>query len=226
MLLALAAATVLSGCRQDMHNQPKFIPLRSSEFYPDHRSARYPINGTVPRLEDAVVDKEQLDPNSYYLTGKHGAMFGNDLPANMKADRALLLRGEDRYNVYCTPCHSLVGDGNGMIVQRGFKHPPTFHQTRLRNAPIGHFYDVISHGLGAMPDYATQIHPGDRWAIAAYIRVLQLSQNAAEADVAAEDRSKLSAPAGGIRIPDTSYISPTAMPAAPKTQPKPEGGVK
>lgn len=231
MLLAVTAVAVLSGCRQDMHNQPKFIPMRSSEFYPDHRSARYPIPGTVPRLEDAAVDREQLDPNSYFLSGKHGSVFGNDLPANMKLDRDLLLRGQDRYNVYCTPCHSKVGDGNGMIVQRGFKHPPTFHQTRLRNAPIGHFYDVISNGLGAMPDYATQIHPADRWAIAAYIRVLQLSQNATEADVAAEDRAKLSEPAGGIRIPDSSYISPTAMPAAakgeqPKAEPKPEGGVK
>jgi mono/diheme cytochrome c family protein len=230
VLLAVAAATVLSGCRQDMHNQPKFIPLRSSEFYPDQRSARYPIPGTVPRLEDAAVDREQLDPNSYFLSGKHGSVFGNDLPANMKLDKSLLLRGQDRYNIYCTPCHSKVGDGNGMIVQRGFKHPPTFHQARLRNAPIGHFYDVIANGLGAMPDYATQIHPEDRWAIAVYIRVLQRSQAAKESDVAAEDRSKLSEPPGGIRIPDSSYISPTAVPAAPKTEvkpeSKPEGGVK
>lgn len=217
-----------------MHNQPKFVPMRSSEFYPDHRSARYPVTGTIPRLEDATVDKEQLDPNSYYLTAKKGGMFGNELPAGMKLDRPLLVRGEERYNVYCTPCHSKVGDGNGMIVQRGFKHPPTFHQARLRNAPIGHFYDVISHGLGAMPDYATQIHPADRWAISAYIRVLQLSQNAAEADVAAEDRAKLSEPAKSIRVPDTSYMSPTAMPQAPKAESKPEpkaetkpeGGVK
>jgi mono/diheme cytochrome c family protein len=204
--------------------------MRSSEFYPDHRSARYPVSGTVPRLENAMVDREQLDPNSYFLSGKHGAMFGNDLPAGMKLDRVLLLRGQDRYNIYCTPCHSKVGDGNGMIVQRGFKHPPTFHQTRLRNAPIGHFYDVISNGLGAMPDYATQIHPEDRWAISAYIRVLQLSQAATEADVPADQREELNKPAGGIRIPDTSYMSPTAMATpkseAPKAEAKPEGGVK
>ncbi len=238
LLLAVTAAMLLSGCRQDMHNQPKFIPLRSSEFYPDHRSARYPMPGTVPRLEDAAVDKEQLDPNSYFLSGKHGAMFGNDLPAQIKLDKDLLLRGEDRYKIYCTPCHSAVGDGNGMIVQRGFKHPPTFHQARLRNAPIGHFYDVISHGLGAMPDYATQIHPADRWAIAAYIRVLQLSQNATEADVDEKDRGKLTQPQGeGIRIPSSSYTSPTAMPPPAKSEtpkpepaksekPKPEGGAK
>jgi mono/diheme cytochrome c family protein len=228
VLLAMAAAWLLSGCRQDMHNQPKFIPLRSSEFFPDHRSARYPIDGTIPRLEDAALDREQLDPNSYFLTGKHGAAFGNELPAEIKLDRNLLLRGEERYNIYCVPCHSRVGDGNGMIVQRGFKHPPTFHQSRLRNAPIGHFYDVISHGFGAMPDYAAQIHPRDRWAIAAYIRALQLSQDATEADVPPQDRDKLNTQTPPIQIPDTSYVSPTAMqPNAPVAAPTPgKGAVK
>jgi hypothetical protein len=133
------------------------------------------------------------------------------LPQGIKLDRALLLRGEERFNIYCTPCHSRIGDGNGMIVQRGFKHPPTFHQPRLRNAPIGHFYDVISHGFGGMPDYGSQIHPADRWAIAAYIRVLQLSQNATEADVPPQDQDKLNKPSPPIQIPDTSYISPTAL---------------
>jgi len=121
-----------------------------------------------------------------------------------------------------------VGDGNGMIVQRGFKHPPTFHQARLRNAPLGHFYDVISHGFGAMPDYAAQIHPADRWAIAVYLRALQLSQNATVADVPPQDQQELNTPTPAIQIPDTSYVSPTAMqPNVPVAAPTPvKGGVK
>jgi mono/diheme cytochrome c family protein len=226
VLLAISAASIFAGCRQDMHNQPKFIPLRPSDFYGDRRSARYPVPGTVARLEDAAVDREQLDPNSYFLSGKHGALFGNELPTQVasdgKATLELLNRGQERYNIYCVPCHSRVGDGNGMIVQRGFKHPPTFHQARLRNAPLGHFYDVISNGWGAMPDYAAQIHPADRWAIAAYIRALQLSQNAQEADVAPGDRDKMNQPASPVQIPDTSYVSPTAMqPNVPVAAPTP-----
>ena len=126
-------------------------------------------------------DQAQLDPGSYYLTGKHGNVYGNELPMPplTPADRAqVLARGQERYNIYCTPCHSLVGDGNGMIVQRGYKRPPSFHVQRLRNAPLGYFYDVISNGFGGMPDYASQVKPADRWAIAAYIRALQLSQHA------------------------------------------------
>jgi len=199
-----------------MHNQPKFIPLRSTEFFPDHRSARYQVPGTVARLEDPDVDREQLNPDSYFLTGRHGNQFGNELP--IKLDHQSLARGQERYNVYCTPCHSRLGDGNGMIVQRGYKHPPSFHDDRLRNAPIGHFYDVISNGFGAMPDYAAQIKPADRWAIAAYIRALQLSQNATEADVPAADRNKLNEQQH-IQIPDTSQPSPLAFPSQ-------KGGVK
>jgi len=233
---------VLAGCRQDMHDQPKFIPLRSSEFYSDRRSARYPVPGTIPRTisgnsancsnnasqecqERVIVDKEQLDPNSYYLTGKHGNVYGNDLPGDLpfKADTSdgrleILARGRERYTIYCTPCHSELGDGNGMIVQRGYKRPPSFHVQRLKNAPLGWFYDVISNGFGGMPDYAAQVKPADRWAIAAYIRALQLSQGATEADVAQGDREKLNKPdENEIRIPDTS-IKPPA--------PRPEGGVK
>jgi len=211
---------VLTGCRQDMHNQPKFIPLRSSEFYSDRRSARYPVPGTIPQLEDKNVDKEQLDPNSYFLSGKHGNTYGNELPGgtDQKAVAAILARGQERYNIYCTPCHSQLGDGNGMIVQRGYKRPPSFHVQRLKNAPLGWFYDVISNGFGGMPDYAAQVKPADRWAIAAYIRALQLSQHASDTDVAQEDRDKLNKPVeDGIRIPDTSAPLPAAQP---------EGGVK
>jgi mono/diheme cytochrome c family protein len=221
LLLAAAGMAVLAGCRQDMHNQPKFIPLRSSEFYSDRRSARYPVPGTIPQMEDKNIDREQLDPNSYFLTGKHGNIYGNELPfpAADPADRErVLVRGQERYKIYCTPCHSELGDGNGMIVQRGYKRPPSFHVQRLRNAPLGWFYDVISNGFGGMPDYAAQVKPADRWAIAAYIRALQLSQHAAETDVA--DIKDLSKPEeNGIRTPDTSI-----QPPAPA--PQPQGGVK
>ncbi len=204
-----------------MQNQPKFIPLRSSEFYSDRRSARYPVPGTVPRLEDATADQAQLDPNSYYLTGKHGNVYGNELPFDANTPDKLkdvLARGQERYNIYCTPCHSLVGDGNGMIVQRGFKRPPSYHVQRLRNAPLGYFYDVISNGYGSMPDYGSQVQPADRWKIAAYIRALQLSQNAQESDVA--NPAELSKPEEtGIRTPDTS-LQP------PPPSPQPEKGVK
>jgi mono/diheme cytochrome c family protein len=221
LLFAAVGMAVLGGCRQDMQNQPKFIPLRSSEFYSDRRSARYPVPGTIPQLDDKSVDREQLDPNSYYLTGKHGNVYGNELPAagtEQKAVAAILVRGQQRYNIYCAPCHSQLGDGNGMIVQRGYKRPPSFHGQRLKNAPLGWFYDVISNGFGGMPDYAAQVKPADRWAIAAYIRALQLSQHASDADVAQGDRDKLNKPEeGGIRVPDTS---------APLPATQPEGGVK
>jgi hypothetical protein len=217
VLLALAAIFLMAGCRQDMQNQPKFIPLRSNTFFPDQRSARYPVPGTVPRLENATLDAEQLDPNSYFLTGKHGATFGNELPFPLTAD--VMDRGQQRYNIYCAPCHARVGDGNGMIVQRGFKHPPSFHQERLRNAPVGYFYDIMSNGLGAMPDYSSQVKPADRWAIAAYIRALQRSQNATLADVPPAEQDKLKVnPENEIKIPSTSTTSPTAM--------QPQGGVK
>lgn len=220
-LFVLAAVFAIAGCRQDMQNQPKFIPLRSSEFFPDHRSARYPVEGTVARLTADELKDGQLDPGSYYLTGKHGNTFGNELPATLPLTAQLMERGQQRFNIYCAPCHARVGDGNGMIVQRGFKHPPTLHQDRLRNAPLGYFYDIMSNGLGAMPDYASQVKPADRWAIAAYIRALQLSQNAQVADVPTADLPKLNAPIteeNGIRIPSTSTTSPTAI--------RPQGGVK
>ena len=192
-----------------MQNQPKFIPLRSSEFFPDQRSARYPVPGTVRRLNPEELAAGALDPTGYFLTGKHGAVFGNEMPFQLTRD--VLARGQNRYNIYCTPCHDMVGDGKGMIVQRGFKHPPTFHQQRLRNAPVGYFYDIMSNGLGAMPDYASQLQPADRWAVAAYIRALQLSQHADEKDLAA-GKENLKAPENGVKYPSSSYV--------------PQGGVK
>lgn len=213
-----------------MHNQPKFIPLRSSEFFPDRRSARYPVPGTIAQLcpvgegtasalcIEPTVDTAQLDPQSYFLTGRHGGTaLGNELPDPLLSWklRDVLARGQQRYDIYCTPCHSLIGDGNGMVVQRGYQRPPSFHTDRLRNAPLGHFFDVVSNGFGAMPDYAAQIHPEDRWAIAAYIRVLQRSQNALDADLTQEERDKLKGAAvPEFKMPSTSKKS-EPLPAEP-----------
>ncbi len=173
--LGLLAMLVLAGCRQDMHDQPRFKPLAKSDFYADMRSARPPVEGTVAR--------GQLHEDTYFYTGKVGNKPGDYMP--FPVSESVLARGQERFNIYCAPCHSRVGDGKGMIVQRGFTPPPSYHTDRLRNAPLGYFYDVITNGFGAMPEYASQVPPQDRWDIVAYIRALQLSQNAAQADVPA-----------------------------------------
>lgn len=156
-----------------MHNQPKFKPLRQNDFYADKRSSRPIIEGTIAR--------GQLNEDRYLYTGKIGANPGDVFP--YPVTREVVDRGQQRFTIYCTPCHSALGDGNGMIVQRGLRRPPSFHDERLRKAPVGHFFDVMTNGFGAMPDYASQIPVNDRWAIIAYIRALQLSQNATPADV-------------------------------------------
>ncbi|MGA9039416.1 MAG: cytochrome c [Terriglobales bacterium] len=171
--LGLLVVLVLAGCRQDMHDQPRFKPLAKSDFYTDMRSARPQVEGTVAR--------GQLNADSYFYTGYVGNVPGDYMPFPVAAD--VLERGQQRFNIYCAPCHSRVGDGNGMIVQRGFRAPPSYHTDRLRNAPLGYFFGVITNGYGAMPDYASQIPPRDRWAIVAYIRALQLSQAATMSDV-------------------------------------------
>jgi hypothetical protein len=167
-----------------MHDQPKFIPLRPSSFFADGRSARPLPEGTVAR--------GHLNDDTAFLTGKgpDGKLL-TEFPRPMT--KAVLLRGQERFNIYCTPCHSRLGDGNGMVVKRGFRHPPSYHIDRLRQAPVGHFFDVITNGFGAMPDYASQIPPEDRWAIVSYVRALQLSQYAPLSDVPADARSNLSA---------------------------------
>jgi mono/diheme cytochrome c family protein len=171
----------LTGCRQDMHNQPKFKPLRASEFFPDRRSARPLVAGTVDRSE------AQADPS--YLTGLENFRPVEALP--FPVSREALERGRERFNIYCMPCHGKLGDGNGMVAQRGYLHPPSFHDDRLRESPVGHFFDVITNGLGGMPDYAQQIPVDDRWKIIAYIRALQLSEHATLADVPPDIRNKL-----------------------------------
>ena len=176
--LAIAAAATIAlfsalGCRQDMHDQPKFLPQRGTSFYADGRSVRPQVENTVAR--------NQLREDSYFYTGFSGGKEGDGMPFPVTMD--VLARGQERYNVYCTPCHSRVGNGVGMIVQRGYAKAGNFHVARLQTAPLGHFFNVITNGYGAMPDYSAQVAPVDRWAIVAYVRALQLSQNATQADV-------------------------------------------
>jgi hypothetical protein len=157
-----------------MQDQPKFFPQRGTDFYADGRSVRPQVLNTVAR--------GQLHADTYFYTGLVNGKEGDGLP--FPVSLAVLERGQERYNVYCTPCHSRVGNGAGMIVQRGYRPAGNFHTARLDTAPLGHFFNVISNGYGAMPDYSAQIAPVDRWAIAAYIRALQLSQHATQSDVA------------------------------------------
>jgi mono/diheme cytochrome c family protein len=174
--LALSVMSLLSGCRIDMHVQPRQNPLSHSDFYADQRSERPPVEGTVAR--------GQLHEDSYFYTGKIGDKPGDYMP--FPVSKEVLERGRERYNIYCSPCHSMIGDGNGFIPSRGFaRKPPSYHIDRLQKASVGYFYDVISNGFGIMPDYASQIPPRDRWNIVAYVRALQLSQNATRADVPA-----------------------------------------
>jgi mono/diheme cytochrome c family protein len=205
----IAVAAGVAGCRQDMHNQPKYIPLRASEFYPDGRSARMPVDHTIAR--------GNLREDQYYYTGKNNGVVGDGLPngliPNKFADmNALVHRGQERFNIYCTPCHSRMGDGNGMIVQRGLKHPPSYHEDRLKRVPLGYFFDVMSNGFGAMLNYKAQVTPEDRWAIATYIRTLQLSQNASIDDVPADQRAHiLSADQlGPVHVPNIQLMNQDA----------------
>jgi mono/diheme cytochrome c family protein len=178
--LALLASGMVA-CRQDMHDQPKLRPLRSSALFEDQRSARALVAGTVAR--------GSLREDALYFTGKQGRDFTPEIPVPVTP--ALLARGQERFQIYCSPCHGRTGRGDGMIVQRGFKAPSSYHVDRLRAAPVGFFYDVMTNGFGAMADYSAQVTPADRWAIVAYLRVLQYSQYAPAADVPAAARAAL-----------------------------------
>jgi cbb3-type cytochrome c oxidase subunit III len=194
-LLLLLAFT--SACRLDMHVQPRQNPLSASDFYSDHRSVRPPVEGTVAR--------GQLHEDTYFYTGKIADNPGNQMP--FPVTKEVLERGRERYNIYCAPCHSRVGDGNGFVPSRGFaRKPPSFHIVRLQKAPLGYFFDVMTNGFGIMPDYAAQIPAQDRWDIVAYIRALQLSQNATMDDVPAgqkvpSDPPKFREPGSGATLP-------------------------
>jgi Cytochrome c. len=182
--LAFPLLLLTAACRQDMHDQPRYKPLASSRFFEDGRASR-------PLLPDTVA-RGQLHEDAALYTGKDGDDPVTTFPFPITP--AVLARGQQRFNIYCSPCHARTGTGLGMVVQRGYKHPPSYHTDRLRAAAVGYFYDVITNGFGAMSDYAAQIQPEDRWAIVAYIRVLQRSENATLADVPAERRAELGNP--------------------------------
>jgi mono/diheme cytochrome c family protein len=164
-----------------MHDQPRYEPLETSSFFDDHRASRPVLPGTVAR--------GQLDEDDAFHTGSRDGALVSELPVPVTAE--LLARGRERYDIYCSPCHDRVGYGRGMIVQRGYKEPPSFHQERLREVPAGYLYQAITNGFGVMPSSAVQVHERDRWAIVAYLRALQLSQNARESDVPPERRADL-----------------------------------
>ena len=198
--LALLAVISTVGCRLDMHVQPRYNPLAKSDFFPDQRSSRPRVEGTVARGDERA--------DTYFYTGKIGNNDGDFMP--FPVTQEVLQRGRDRYNVYCSPCHSRVGDGNGFIPSRGFaRKPPSYHIERLQKAPIGYFFDVTTNGFGTMLDYAAQISVRDRWCIAAYIRALQLSQNATAADVPTgqsvpSKAPEFTEPATGATLPSTT----------------------
>jgi len=182
----IALAVVAGGCRQDMHDAPRYEPLEASTFFADGRSSRPLLANTVAR--------GQLRQDRHLYEGVVNGQPAETLP--MPVTAALMARGQERFNVFCSPCHGRSGEGDGMIVQRGFRKPPSYHEDRLRNAPVGYFFDVMTHGFGAMQDYSAQLPVADRWAIAAYIRALQLSQRATVDDVPADRRADLDRPAG------------------------------
>ena len=174
---------LIAGCRQDMHDQPKIIPQRGSNLFADHRGARPQVMNTVAR--------GQLREDSYFYTGVTQGANGyreehDELP--FPATMEVLKRGQERFNIYCAVCHDRVGTGRGKIVERGYTPPPSFHIERLRRAPVGHFFDVMTNGYGSMPDYRQQVPVRDRWAIAAYVRALQLSQHFPEGELTDEMR--------------------------------------
>ena len=191
-----AACLLLGGCRQDMHDQPRIKPLQHSAMFEDGRSARPLVEGTVAR----GLLREDVEYYEGRRAGSTPAAAVSDPYANQIAEfptpvtRQMLERGRERYNMFCIPCHDYKGTGRGMIVQRGLSPPPSFHIERLKTAPVGHYFDVITNGYGAMYSYAQRIPVADRWAIIAYVRALQLSQGATVNEVPADQRGNLEAP--------------------------------
>jgi mono/diheme cytochrome c family protein len=171
------------GCRQEMYDQPYSRPLTESRFFANHMASRPVLPNTVAR--------GQLNEDEAFFAGKIGTNLVEDFP--MPVTREMLERGQQRFEIYCSPCHARTGEGNGMIVQRGFPPPPSYHIDRLRQAPVGHYYDVITHGYGIMYSYAERVSPADRWAITAYIRALQLSHHAPLDQLPAAERAQLEA---------------------------------
>ena len=186
-VLIAAACLALAGCRQDMHDAPSYDPLQATNFFANGAASRPLVPNTVPR--------GQLRADEHLYTGKINGQVADEFP--MPVTRQVLDRGQERFNVYCAPCHGRTGEGNGMIVQRGFRQPPSYHEERLRTAPVGYFFDVMTNGFGAMPDYRGQVTPDDRWRIVAHIRVLQQSHNTSVNDLTPADLDRVKAAAAG-----------------------------
>jgi mono/diheme cytochrome c family protein len=184
LVVLLASVLATAACYQKMAANPRYDPLAPSNFFTDGSSAR-------PLPTDTVA-RGHLQDDPALFTGKVNGTDVDQFPFPITRDG--LLRGEDRFNIYCTPCHGWAGNGDGMVVQRGFTRPPSFHDDRLRQAPVGHFFDVMTNGFGAMPSYAAQIPVRDRWAIVAYLRALQLSQHATLGDVPPDAQQQLGSP--------------------------------
>jgi len=181
--LILALSLLTAGCDQAMSEQPKRDPLRPSSFFADGRSSRTPVPGTIAQ--------GQLRLDDHLYRGRVGAGFAATFPSPVTI--AVLERGRERYDIFCAPCHDRTGSGRGMIVERGYRAPPSFHIDRLRQAPQGYLFNVITRGFSAMPDYAEQISVRDRWSIVAYLRALQLSQDTRKEELPPEERQKLEA---------------------------------
>lgn len=210
LAICLAAAFALSACRQDMHDNPRLQAYEEG-------ANRQPPEGSVARgsLALSVTSPKTATPGQAASVGDDGYPFtlSSDPETRKKEIREILDRGESRYNITCLPCHGQLGDGNGMVALRGFRHPPTYHQERLRNAPTSHFYDVITNGFGAMPSYSEVVTPEDRWKIIAYIRALQQSQNSKIAELTQGDRKSVENSGQAGQQPATPNAPPTGAPA-------------
>ncbi len=180
-MACLGVVLAVAGCRSDMHDQPKFEALEANTFFADGRAARPHIASTVARGE--------LFADEHLYTGWIDGELAPTYPIEITA--GTLARGRQRFDIYCAPCHGRLGDGNGMVAIRGFRHPPSYHSERLRTAAPGHFFDVITNGFGSMTDFSDRIRAEDRWAITAYIEALQLAQHALLEDLSAEDLMRL-----------------------------------
>jgi hypothetical protein len=182
--LAVLVAMSATACRQDMHDAAKYEPLEKSAFFKDHRASRQLVAGTIAR--------GKLKEDKLLFTGKDGDAISQTFP--FPVTQGVVERGRERFNIYCSPCHARTGEGNGMIVQRGYKQPPSFHEERLRSMPPGYFFQVMTNGYVTMPSYALQVQPEDRWAIAAYVKALQLSRHVEATELTADERAKLDNP--------------------------------
>lgn len=189
-IVLVLAAFLATGCRYDMQDQPRYKVYKQSDFFADNRASREPVAGTVAKgqLHDdkAFYTGKIANPNPNAQVQTTTDASGNTLVTSFPNDidefpvpvtKELIDRGQNRFNVYCIVCHGATGNADGMVVRRGFPKPPTYHDDRLRNAPVGHFFDVMTNGWGRMNSYAAQISPADRWAIVAYIRTMQMAQN-------------------------------------------------